>query len=640
MQTAHTSLKKNSFGLVLLFACLFLAGTIASAQSGVIRLPAPQTPGMRPAPPRRSTTPARSGQSTVKGRVLYKDNAQPLKGIRVQIFAGNDEASDGPDDGPPLRDMGPVALTNNRGEFQVGNLAAGKYYVTVEGPGIGMPSGMGMRIPLPLSAIPRREDFEEIIPRHDAEFTVDGTNTVDVEVRIARGGSISGKVLKANGAPVADVPVNFISREGKTAGPYMARFSAKTDKDGGYRIDNLPAGDYTVAAAIEDKRGGFDMLARLRGESQIVTYHPAAIHVRDAASVRVDPGGETNGVNITLVARNAYAVSGTVLRQQDGTAIAGATVLLANKESELGGALVPGMGQRTTQSDADGHWSFTNVMEGTYVVTALTPLSRAARMPGPPRPPRLGEDPQPESQDREQAYRESRQRFLFAHQQVAVAGADLSGLSLVIIGPGSITGTVEADDGGQLPADLIVFLDLSRADDRPGVPLPFRVKPDGSFSIGDVQGGEVFLALALPQESKYFIKSVTANGGDPKRTPLKIVEGADAGPLRVVISSGAGLLSGRVLSDKSGEGLSDLVLLLAPVDPDKQRFRTAYLATRTAPDGAYSISGAPGEYFIFVRRRNELPGIVTDEFVRTEAAKAQRVVLVSGELKRLDLRIP
>jgi hypothetical protein len=643
MQTSRSFLKRNAFNLTLPLALLFLAQTIAIAQAGSVQpLPPPQTPVMRPAPPRGATTTATSEQSTVKGRVIYKDNAQPLKDIRVQIFAGNDTVSESADDARFARGLALLAITNKRGEFQAGSLAAGKYYIAVDGPGISTPSGFGMRIPLPMSAMPRREDFAQIIPRHDAEFTVDGTNTVEVEVRIARGGSISGKVLKANGAPVPNVPVTFISRDGASAGPYMGRFSAQTDVDGAYRIQNLPAGEYLVAAAIEDQRGNFDMRARLMGDSQIVTYHPAAIRVRDASAVRVDPGRETGGVNITLVPRKAYAVSGTVMRQQDGTAIAGATVLLVNKEGELHGPLAPGMAQRTTRSDADGHWSFTNVIEGSYVVTALTPTSSPSvplRLSG-SRPPRLGDGSQRGPEDREQAYRESRERFLFAHQPVEVTGADLDGLSLAIVGPGSITGRVESDNGAPLPADLVVFLELSRADDRPGLPLPVRVKPDGSFIVGGIQGGDVFLSLSLPQDSQSFVKSVTANGDDPARTPFKIIEGAEAGPLRVIISTGAGQLSGRVLSDKSGEGLSDFVLLLAPVEPEKQRFRIAYLTARTAPDGAYSVTGAPGEYFIFARRREDLPPIVSDEFVRSEAAKAERVVLISGEPKRLDLRVP
>lgn len=646
MQTSRVSLNKGPLSfvpaLLFFFASLFLAAeTIANGQSGVIHPlpPVPQTPGRRPEPPRRPTTPATAGQSTVKGRVFYKDNAQPLKGVRVKVFTGNSNSSDDSNDRPPGRPQEIVAFTNKQGEFQLENLGAGKYYVAVEGPGISAPSGFGMRLPVPMSAIPRREDFEEIIPRHDGEFTVDGTNTIQVEVGLTRGGTLSGKVLKANGAPVADVPVSFIARDGSTTvpvGPYMSRYSAQTDKDGVYRIENLPSGDYVVAATIEDRRGNFDIRARMFGESQIVTYHPAAARVRDATSVRVDPGRETSGVNVTLVARNSFAVSGTVVRQQDGAAIAGATVLLANKESELGGPLVPGMGQRTTRSDADGHWSFTNVMEGSYVVTALTPISRTARVPGPPR---MSEGPGPGPQDREQAYRESRQRFLAAHQEVAVAGADLSGLSLAIIGPGSINGTVEVD-GASLPTDLVIFLELNRAGDRPGLPLPVRVQPDGSFSVNGIQGGDVYLAAALPPGAQYFIKSLTANGDDPRRTPLKVIEGAEVGPIHVVISAGVASLTGRVISDKNGEGLSDYVLLLAPTQSEKQRFRTAYLTARTRPDGAFSLSGEPGEYFIIARKREQLPPIVTEEFVKVEGSKAQRVVLVSGEQKRLDLRIP
>jgi len=289
--------------LVLLALVLPATGTRANAQSGAARA---------------SATPKASAaaQSTVKGRIIYKDNAQPLRGVRVRIFNSNDEADDNPSG------RGLFAFTNDRGEFRITDLAAGKYYVTLEGAGVAMPSGFGMRIPLPLSAIPKPEDFEAIIPKHDAEFTVDGTNTAEIEVRIARGGKISGKVMKANGEPVADVAVNFISREGNVNGPYTSRFTTQTNKNGEYSVDNIPSGEYIVAAATEDKRGNFDMRARLRGESQVITYHPAAITIRDATAVRVDAGRETGSVNVTLVTRNSYAVSGIYLTARssaDGT---------------------------------------------------------------------------------------------------------------------------------------------------------------------------------------------------------------------------------------------------------------------------------------------------------------------------------
>jgi hypothetical protein len=115
--------------------------------------------------------------STVRGRAIYSDS-QPVKGVRVRVFS----TREGPRDGRP------TVLTNERGEFLINGLAAGKYYVSLEGSGVAQPSGMGMRIPVPLAAIPGAGDYPEIIPKHDAQFTVDGQNAIEVEVKIIRGG--------------------------------------------------------------------------------------------------------------------------------------------------------------------------------------------------------------------------------------------------------------------------------------------------------------------------------------------------------------------------------------------------------------------------------------------------------------------
>ncbi|MEP6719067.1 MAG: hypothetical protein ABJB21_07985 [bacterium] len=204
-------------------------------------------------------------------------------------------------------------------------------------------------------------------------------------------------------------------------------------------------------------------------------------------------------------------------------------------------------------------------------------------------------------------------------------------------GLGSITGAVELDNGQALPPGLVIFLELVRAGGRPAPPLPVRVQPDGSFSFSEVQGGDVYLSAALPPGSNFFVKSVTANGKDSRGTPLNVIEDTIAGPVRVVLSMETARLNGRVLSDKS-EGASDFVVLLAPVGGDKEKFRTAYFTTRSGPDGSYSLTVAPGEYLVFVRRREQLPGIVSEEFVRKEAGKAVRVTVAASEKKRLDLR--
>lgn len=97
------------------------------------------------------------------------------------------------------------------------------------------------------------------------------------------------------------------------------------------------------------------------------------------------------------------------------------------------------------------------------------------------------------------------------------------------------------------------------------------------------------------------------------------------------------VVGGRVLS-KSGEGLGDRVVLIVPADASEQRFRTSLLSVRTAADGSFRVSGAPGEYLIFTRNLNELPGMLTPEFFRTRIPDAERFTLKPGH-QTLNLRV-
>lgn len=291
----------------------------------------------------------------------------------------------------------------------------------------------------------------------------------------------------------------------------------------------------------------------------------------------------------------------------------------------MGGALVPGMGQRTTFTDSEGRWSFGNVMDGAYVVTALAPVERQPRSAdGPP--------------DREQLFRESRQRFLVAQQELTVAGADLSGVGLSISGPGSIVGRVETDNNTALPANLVLFVEMLAR--LLGLGRHFR---SVLSRTGPSVSAMCKAATSTSDSCSHPIrnissKSVQANGDDPKQTALKVTEGAEAGPVQIVISEGVGTVTGRVLSEDGKQGMENVVVLLAPVAAEKQRFRTAYLSTRSASDGSFSISGPPGDYFIFARHRDDLPAIVNPDFVRRAAPTASRVVLASGETKRINVR--
>jgi hypothetical protein len=595
---------------------LLLASVFIYAQSGSLRQRFAEKPA---GDPLTSQSPQQSlGQSTVRGRVLYSDNGNPIKNVRVVIMTSDSNQSYN-------------TVTNDRGEFQLVGLRAGKYYVTVQGSGIPVPSGFGMTIPLPIVAIPRAEDYPEIIPKHDAMFTVDGTNTAEVEVRIVRGGSITGKILKPDGSPIADVAVNLLFRE-NNAGPYTARFSARTNQKGVYKIENVTPADYIVSASIEDKGAGYDILVRLRGEGQIVTFHPAAIRLSDALTVHVDSGRESGGVNVTLVDRKSLNISGKLVTGSDGSPIAGATVVLRGKDLEQTGPLVPGMGQRSTVTASDGSWSFNNVSAGDYEITALDPIGGAAVGPvvGRRMPPGQGGRPMLGSGGPSPV--RARPRYSVTQKQISLVSSDVENLLLTMRGTGRIRGVVEMENGAPLPSDLVLFFEFADIGSRPTRPEPVRVAIDGSFVFDDVQAGDRPMAAALQAGSDVYVASATMGGKDI-REGISIVEGTEGAPLQIQLSTRFARVSGRVTSPTEDQ----IVVLFLPVEPWKQPFRTAYTAIQTAPDLSFTAKIAPGEYFVLARKRDQLPPISSDFIQRLSGL--MRITLVADEQQAVELRL-
>jgi len=489
-----------------------------------------------------------------------------------------------------------------------------------------MPSGFGMRIPLPVSALPRPEDYPEVVPKHDAVVTVDGSTSTEVDIRVARGGSVSGKVMKANGAPVVNAAVNLVSHE-DGVGPYTARFSTRTDQKGLYKFENVPAAEYLVSAATEDKTGNFDIRARMRGEAQIVTFHPAALRVADALPVKVDAGRESGGVNITLVDRKTLSVSGKLVMARDGSPVSGATVVLRNKDSDLTGPLMPGASQRMTTTTTDGRWSFSNVNPGDYEVTALSRFEQQdERRPagGPPMLSRTEAMP--------------RRIYPIAQEQLSVVSNDVEELTLTVRGTGSIRGVVETDGGEPLPNNLVLFFEFATDGSRPNRPEPVRVSPDGSFELQNVPAGDRRLMVGLIEGSGFYVVSTTAGEKNLTETPLSVVEDAAAEPMTVRISKRLAMVSGTLL-DRLPENAEDAVVLFVPSDVNRQRFRLSYVAARVTSNGTFQAKLPPGDYLVLARTRDRLPSVITPEFMRRLGADVQKVSLLPDARTTVQVRL-
>jgi len=565
-------------------------------------------------------TPASKVGSSVRGRVVYRDNGQPLSGVTVEVFRTDS-------------DDRLTTITNGRGEFHIDGLTSGKYYVNLQGPGVAAPSGAGMQIPLPIAAVPRAEDYPEIVPKHDAVFTVDGTNTVDVDIRVIRGGTITGRVLKSDGTAVPDVAVNILSRD-NNGGSYSARFSARTDKKGLFKIENVPPADYVVAASVEDKTGNYDVRARLRGESQIVTFHPAAIRLSEALKVRVDSARESSGVDITLVERPTLRISGRLILGRDDSPISGATVILRPRDSEHLGPLVPGMAQRMTTTATDGTWAFSNLSPGDYEVTALRPLDGSATGARPlVRPPSDGQAPVLRSGST--IVPVARPRYSMVQEQLSLVTSDIEGLTLTLRGTGRIRGVVETDNGDPLPRGLTLFFEFADKGGRPSRPQPAQVLADGSFVLDGVPAGEQAISVALPNGSEHFVLSATA-GGEDLTKGISIVEDAEGAPVRVEISAKYAQVSGRIKPPQNDQGI---VVLFVPVEASKWRFRTAHTALLVGADGSFSGKVPPGEYVVIGRPRNQVPVTITRGFMDSLGADPQRLTLSADQQRVLEIPI-
>lgn len=203
-------------------------------------------------------------------------------------------------------------------------------------------------------------------------------------------------------------------------------------------------------------------------------------------------------------------------------------------------------------------------------------------------------------------------------------------------GTGRIRGVVEMENGDPLPRDLTLFFEFANIGSRPARPEPVRVASDGSFLVEDVPAGERTIAAALQSGSDFYVLSATTSGKDLGEG-VSIVEDTEGAPVRVQLSTRFARVAGRVASATAEQG--GIVVVFAPTESWKQRFRTAYTVVQIAPDGSFSSKVAPGEYLIFARRRDQLPPLITPSFIQTLGARAATVALKADEQQTVDLRL-
>lgn len=384
-----------------------------------------------------------------------------------------------------------------------------------------------------------------------------GQQVTGVSVQLNPQGSISGKLVDADGNPVSGRVEAFMAYVSRGKTKLRPSSSADAGESGDFVLTNITAGKYFLLGEPDDAPP-----ASKPEESRldlVRTFYPKALDFETATPIEITAGQNVPGTDIHLQRAATYHVRGKVERLP-GTASLKTTL-----------SLMPG-GEQTalaqTQSlKADGTFDFEKVLPGSYVLQ-LTALDSAG-LAG-----------------------------IFARQEIQVSAADLDGVLLSFIPPLTITGrvTLEGVDNANLSQVHVTI--TSTENPQLGFYTNLGVNADGTFRIEDLDPGEYTVRVASGPSGTY-VKSISFNRQDITTGVMDVSQGGSV-ELDVVLRMGAAEVDGTVQTGDSGEAAPSPRLTIVLVPGNMAPDGSGILFGSTSPGGNFSIRNVPpGRYYAF-----------------------------------------
>jgi hypothetical protein len=559
--------------------CLLVLNVVAAlllAPTLLAQAPRPQTP------PRDITATAKPGTAAITGVVIAADTRKPLRRARISVSA--------PELGGPPR----TTNTDRDGRYEIGDLPAGRYRVSVTRSGY-----------LPLQYGQRRA-LEQGQPLD----VVEGQIAKDVDFVMPRMGVITGRVTDEVGEPVEGVSVLALRLrywEGRRQLVPTVGGMFRSDDAGQYRILGLAPGTYYVQATTRETWTETEAgVSRTMGYAP--TYFPGTVQSTVAARVNIGLGQEVSSVDISLVPGRAATISGTAFDS------AGRPFSNVALRAEVRGEDFSGFsGAGSAAITGNGTFTLRNVPPGEYKLVASS-----------------GRDTE---------------RPEVAILPITVDGVDITDVALTGSEGGIVTGRVLTDTG-EVPT--IRGLRINLAAPQAGQVDPtllglFRnpgsseVASDGTFSIKGVFGAS---RLRVTLTDDWAVKAIFHEGREITDSLIELRSGQAMSAVDVVVTNRVSIVSGQ-LSDAKGVSVTDGTMIVFPEDAalwgeDSRRIRTA----RPDRGARYQIKGLPaGEYLAIALEYVENGLWYDPEFLESLRRHAQRVTVTDGGTHELALRL-
>ena len=597
--------------VLIRIAVVVLSGFVLSVGTGAQESQKP--PGNQTQPP--PTT-------TVKGRVVYDDSNRPVRRSPISLVQLPEKGQHS-------------SATDREGRFEIAGVPAGRYFAVVDSPGLITPFAF---LKLTGEGPPESWNIQQI-QQYCTEILVDGSTTVEVAVRVHRGGAVSGKVTYSDGDPAINAEVGIIRREGKRSQRVLtgvnssALLSLHTDDRGMYRITALPPGEYVVSAAeintSPDKSGGYrhDPFSEfLKSDALIVSYYGGTTRLADALSVEVQEGAEIKNLDITLADSTPHTISGSVIAKSDGRVLPGATVTLRNRE-QADWFL---QGSQRFSVDSQGQWSLNGVPDGSYLISVEPPYEAAEP------PMTLDDEGDPVATKR------STRRLVRKEIEVSVAGGDVAGVVIELADGASISGVVERPSGVKEEDGLFVMVRYAYEGERLSDYRNSFGADGGEFLLTSLRAGKIYLnadittrGLRDEDAAKYYIKSITYNGNDLTQKPLTLEAGQSITGVKIVVAENVARATLKLV-DQAGKPATAKPVFVVSAEPSKWLFTRGNFSGVSDVNGTFPFSGAPGEYLVVVGGAEESwpPSL---ELIRTRAATAPKIRLQPGDNKTVTV---
>ena len=279
-------------------------------------------------PPRDALPSSASGTGTIRGRVVADDTDQPLRNARVS-FESTSATS---------------VLSDQQGRFALPAVPSTAPTIAVSKTGYAA-----------------------------VRAKIDGD---DVEVRLPRGGVMTGRLLDAFGSPVPlfTIAAMRVSRVGGRVG-FVMQAHVETDDAGAFRLFGLPAGDFIIGVAGGRTFTGASTPSLPRDITTMHRYYPNAVSPDTATAISVASGQEVAGIDMTMpvppvpavparsasTRTNTASVAGRIVRA-DGTPVRRSHVELASAHNLFS--------PYVTIADDEGRYEFRGLAAGTYQLMA------------------------------------------------------------------------------------------------------------------------------------------------------------------------------------------------------------------------------------------------------------------------------